>query len=1384
MKTKRILSVLLAAIFLMSTFTFCNTSVSAAANHVYVSAERGKDSNSGTFESPFASLTAAIKSLPGSGGTVYIIGEYSDSNRKYPAKDGMIYIEGYIPDGETESSAWFYSRGGLTLQFSSAVTFRNITLATPSYSHFTTNQVPVTFGEGTKINTQIIENSNFLLHIGPSNEDVNKTETVIVDGSTTSVFNAYIGAYMTNVEAGISGDVNIIVKKGSINLILGADSYSNLHTGLTIGKDLKIFVGKTGAIAFRENGNAARVKGNVSIISEDGANVANIPDNYKNSYVAGDVIHAKIMDPDTTVGTVEHSENPGKFIFKAPDGYAVKYINNGKTYYTSVGEHSLPAGINEIYFVDEHKMCDMEQNVTINTPVPTETVWAASVSDANVNVSCSIEPSHSSVQYSTVYTYNVKLTPKSSDYLFPSDVKVTINGKELTAENAAVLGNSEITFKYVAPETIRDPDKIRVEYISGADDSVGDMPAYEYYLPSETFDVGANPYTRIGYAFIGFSDGENTYQPGDTYIAGNADVTFTAQWEKLVHLEYVKDAGCTGTAQETGYYHKGTSIVLASSPFVRIGYEFSHYIINGTVYNPGDAYVLNEDTEVKFVWNKLAQFKVKFDADFPTTGTAPKTMLVYNNAKIIVPENTTTKLGFKFEYWVCGSEKYYPGDIVTVTGDMTLTAYWADSNEGTVIYLDADNGKKGNDGLSIDTPIESLATAKKILGSSKGIIAVIGKLTIDGELPDFEDMTVITGYDDKSELVTKTKGAVIFKGPVTIKGINMSVSMGVTFVSNGNKIVLGENVKNTGSYKITYCDGLYNVGTAASVKLDTTVKNGFDIGEYYIGGANITSSEVTIEDGSSIIIDGGTIDKLYFGPRYSNDDCTEVSVPGGLTVNVLRGSIGAIEASEKVFTTNKKESSINLIFSNYSYKNEITDSVAKKINKNNNFFIIDLASGGEISYAGTKGRFSINKTPYYTAAGKGKYSKKTSSTLNAALNSGKVLHVRFGDPDKTDVNITLSNIAGGANKEILTITSNTGSPLVTDWTPCLTNNYFDYDTVYTAKISIYPEEGKWYSNADMPTVTINGVVSQTSVNGDGSLSAEYTFEKTESAPAYTVTFESGDSQATGKAPSISGSKWKHLSSNKLPQNTFMITGKRFIGWIDNVTGELYRAGSQYTYTNDCDTTFTASWQTIGDWVLPNVLVLFDLSRSADESGRNPVFALDAGAVSSKCDILSKLNSEVSGSNTTENTRFDSEDCIKIVPDESESMLMLDIDTLSTFKCNAGEYKYVTLVYYYKSEYRTANGEKGVLQINSFKNDDGTLTEPVEDEVKSIGTISHNKWRYLTFDLTEVLKNYRISDSAIYDSISIYPLGKMLCNDLPKDELYLKTLILSKSAPKF
>ena len=246
----------------------------------------------------------------------------------------------------------------------------------------------------------------------------------------------------------------------------------------------------------------------------------------------------------------------------------------------------------------------------------------------------------------------------------------------------------------------------------------------------------------------------------------------------------------------------------------------------------------------------------------------------------------------------------------------------------------------------------------------------------------------------------------------------------------------------------------------------------------------------------------------------------------------------------------------------------------------------------------------------------------------------------------------------------------------------------------------------------------------------------------------------------------------------------MITGKRFIGWIDNVTGELYRAGSQYTYTNDCDTTFTASWQTIGDWVLPNVLVLFDLSRSADESGRNPVFALDAGAVSSKCDILSKLNSEVSGSNTTENTRFDSEDCIKIVPDESESMLMLDIDTLSTFKCNAGEYKYVTLVYYYKSEYRTANGEKGVLQINSFKNDDGTLTEPVEDEVKSIGTISHNKWRYLTFDLTEVLKNYRISDSAIYDSISIYPLGKMLCNDLPKDELYLKTLILSKSAPKF
>ena len=50
------------------------------------------------------------------------------------------------------------------------------------------------------------------------------------------------------------------------------------------------------------------------------------------------------------------------------------------------------------------------------------------------------------------------------------------------------------------------------------------------YTYNSSFDICSDEPTRTGYTFTGWSDGTNTYRPGDSYIMPAENVTFTAQW--------------------------------------------------------------------------------------------------------------------------------------------------------------------------------------------------------------------------------------------------------------------------------------------------------------------------------------------------------------------------------------------------------------------------------------------------------------------------------------------------------------------------------------------------------------------------------------------------------------------------------------------------------------------------------------------------------------------------------------------------------------------------------------------------------------------------------------------------------------------------------------
>ncbi len=71
-----------------------------------------------------------------------------------------------------------------------------------------------------------------------------------------------------------------------------------------------------------------------------------------------------------------------------------------------------------------------------------------------------------------------------------------------------------------------------VTYAAGADDATGSAPTQTYQTGDPFVLLDGSTFTRPGYTFTTWSDGEAQYNAGATYTMPAHDVTFTAQWEK------------------------------------------------------------------------------------------------------------------------------------------------------------------------------------------------------------------------------------------------------------------------------------------------------------------------------------------------------------------------------------------------------------------------------------------------------------------------------------------------------------------------------------------------------------------------------------------------------------------------------------------------------------------------------------------------------------------------------------------------------------------------------------------------------------------------------------------------------------------------------------
>ncbi|MBR5552373.1 MAG: hypothetical protein IKV98_00835, partial [Clostridia bacterium] len=386
MKTRRILSVVLALMFVLSTLSFASVSVSAATPEVYVDQANGNDSAKGTEDAPLQTLGAAFNKVD-DGGTVYIVGNYDNGSSHLPSTKKFITISGVTGSEQIICPQSF----GMHMQ--SDLRLEKITVATGQWAHLNTKGHLLVLGEGASIGSS----SN--LHVGV-HDNATAGEHLIIDGANFER-PMQIGAYVRKAgEPVVTGDVTVEVLSGSLaSLNVAQDGYGETGAeGVIVTGNLNVRVGADGTIKKMANtGRYVVVKGYMQLIVEEGGSMCELD---LTNFAHQDVY--KIVLADTANGNVNFTSEAGVFEITCKDGYVAKLESASGATFTGAGKYYAPLGEEvKISFTNEKTLGPAEVDVILEPATPGETEWPVAVSDdAHFSAELlSITPDHAEVGY-------------------------------------------------------------------------------------------------------------------------------------------------------------------------------------------------------------------------------------------------------------------------------------------------------------------------------------------------------------------------------------------------------------------------------------------------------------------------------------------------------------------------------------------------------------------------------------------------------------------------------------------------------------------------------------------------------------------------------------------------------------------------------------------------------------------------------------------------------------------------------------------------------------------------------------------------------------------------------------------------------------------------
>ena len=186
-----------------------------------------------------------------------------------------------------------------------------------------------------------------------------------------------------------------------------------------------------------------------------------------------------------------------------------------------------------------------------------------------------------------------------------------------------------------------------------------------------------------GMVFDCWIEGTSTKHVPGTEITPNKDMELFASWKDAPEpdpetwtVTYMDDEREIDVVKVV----KGDSTKAPAAPDAPEGKEFNGWWKGTTPYQPGDSFTPDGDWILKAGW-KTIETETPAPETYTITyqcGGFSREVKLKEGGETIVLEAFDVPAGKEFKGWSCGDDIYQPGDKLTPTGDMTLTAVLED----------------------------------------------------------------------------------------------------------------------------------------------------------------------------------------------------------------------------------------------------------------------------------------------------------------------------------------------------------------------------------------------------------------------------------------------------------------------------------------------------------------------------------------------------------------------------------------------------------------------------------------------------------------------------------------------------------------------------------